>query len=170
MELQDKSGAADANEPPGSLSQPAGWGFVPMYFGISCLSSVVDIVIVGFVEIVEVARESEGNQIVERCVWLDLVGSWHMASWAPGFYRSWVGGGEAACYGYGKCGPMSSWEGFVVLTESLPSCDLSPFLFHIFPLKNVYNDSVLSPSSGVLRVEDVRGVESDLWILQGRDS
>ncbi|GJU78301.1 hypothetical protein Tco_1275371 [Tanacetum coccineum] len=29
MELQDKNGTSDADEPPGSSSQPAGWGFVP---------------------------------------------------------------------------------------------------------------------------------------------
>ncbi|GKA35046.1 hypothetical protein Tco_0721537 [Tanacetum coccineum] len=31
MELQDKSGASDADEPPDSWPQPAGWGFVPIY-------------------------------------------------------------------------------------------------------------------------------------------
>ncbi|GJY85102.1 zinc finger CCCH domain-containing protein 19 [Tanacetum coccineum] len=87
----------------------------------------------------------------------DVFDSWWVCHWHHGlqrFIRSWVVGGEAAC--------LRIWMQRSRLDERLEnkehldvdSCDSdSP--------KNVNNDSV-SPSSRVLREEDVRRVESDL--------
>ncbi|GJR29891.1 5-oxoprolinase-like protein [Tanacetum coccineum] len=67
------------------------------------------------------------------------------------FISSWVVGGEAACF--------SDMTYRIIATEfaywapNIESIEIPP--------KNVNNDSV-SPSSRVLREEDVRGVESDL--------
>ncbi|GJW76955.1 hypothetical protein Tco_0138637 [Tanacetum coccineum] len=93
----------------------------------------------------------------ERCVWIDLVG----LPLLHGLQRVYMDVGGRWCdsssvYGYGKDAEGPSLDESLENKEHLDvdSCDLdSP--------KNVNNDS-MSPSSRVLREEDVHGVENDL--------